>query len=58
MLGIETDKDATDIAKACLQNGLLVLTAHHNKVRLLPPLNITKAEIDEGINILKEAIEQ
>ncbi|MBE6816784.1 MAG: aspartate aminotransferase family protein [Ruminococcaceae bacterium] len=58
MLGIETDKDAADIAKACLQNGLLVLTAHHNKVRLLPPLNITKAEIDEGINILKEAIEQ
>ena len=58
MLGIETDKDAADIAKACLQNGLLVLTAHHNKVRLLPPLNITKAEIDEGMKILKEAIEQ
>ena len=28
MLGIETDKQASDIAKQCLENGLLVLTAH------------------------------
>ncbi len=57
MLGIETDKNAADIAKECLTNGLLVLTAHHNKVRLLPPLIIDYDEIDEGLKILKEAIE-
>ena len=34
MLGIETDKQASDIAKQCLENGLLVLTAHKNRVRL------------------------
>jgi acetylornithine/N-succinyldiaminopimelate aminotransferase len=57
MLGIETDKNASDIAKECLQNGLLVLTAHKNKVRLLPALNISRGELDEGLKILKEVIE-
>lgn len=58
MLGIETDKNASDIAKACLEQGLLVLTAHKNRVRLLPALNISYDEIDEGLKILKEVIEK
>lgn len=58
MIGIATDKNASDIAKECLNNGLLVLTAHKNKVRLLPALNISYEEIDEGLEILKEAIEK
>lgn len=58
MLGIETDKDAGDIAKECLEKGLLVLTAHKNRVRLLPALNISYEEIDEGLKILKEVIEK
>ena len=56
MLGIETEKAAGDIAKECLQKGLLVLTAK-TKVRLLPPLNITRDELDRGLKILKEVIE-
>lgn len=58
MLGIATDKNAGDIAKACLEKGLLVLTAHKNKVRLLPALSISFEEIDEGLKILKEVIEK
>lgn len=58
MFGISTDKDAGDVAKACLENGLLVLTAHKNKVRLLPALNISYDKIDEGLKILKEVIEK
>jgi acetylornithine/N-succinyldiaminopimelate aminotransferase len=58
MLGILTDKNALDIANECLKNGLLVLTAHKNKVRLLPALNISYDEIDEGLKILKEVIEK
>jgi acetylornithine/N-succinyldiaminopimelate aminotransferase len=58
MLGILTDKNAFDIANECLKNGLLVLTAHKNKVRLLPALNISYDEIDEGLKILKEVIEK
>ncbi|MBP0964898.1 MAG: aspartate aminotransferase family protein [Oscillospiraceae bacterium] len=54
MLGIRfTDKEkkAADICKACLDNGLLVLTAKE-KLRLLPPLTITYEEIDRGLAIL------
>lgn len=52
MVGIELKmKKAGDIAKACLENGLLVLTAK-TKVRLLPPLTITYDELDRGLDIL------
>lgn len=57
MLGIETDKNAKDAANECLEKGLLVLTAK-NKIRLLPALNISQAELDEGLKILKEVIEK
>lgn len=57
MLGIEVEKSAKDIANKCLENGLLVLTAK-TKIRLLPALNISMAELDEGLNILKEVIEE
>lgn len=55
MLGIKTKKDAKSILKYCQDKGLLVLTAK-DKVRLLPPLNITDAELDEGLSILADAI--
>lgn len=56
MLGVETEKNAKDIANECLEKGLLVLTAKE-KVRLLPALNITQCELDRGLKILSEVIE-
>lgn len=57
MLGIRLKtKKAADVCKECLDNGLLVLTAKE-KLRLLPPLNITKDEIDKGLSILKNILE-
>lgn len=56
MLGIEADKPAGEVAKACLANGLLILTAK-TKLRLLPALNISDAELDEGLEILKGVLE-
>ncbi len=53
MIGVQLKtKDAHDVAKACLDNGLLILTAKE-KLRFLPPLNITYEEIDRGLEILK-----
>lgn len=57
MLGVQTDKDAKEVANECLEKGLLVLTAK-TKIRLLPALNISKQELDEGLNIIKEIIEK
>ena len=57
MLEIEIDGHAKEIANKCLEKGLLVLTAK-TKIRLLPALNISKDELDEGLNIMKEVIEK
>ena len=58
MLGIKLKtKSAVDVCKECLDNGLLVLTAKE-KLRLLPPLNITKEEIDKGLTILKNILDK
>lgn len=56
MLGIETDKPAGEVAKTCLANGLLILTAK-TKLRLLPALNISVSELNEGLEILKGVLE-
>ena len=56
MIGISLkSKKAGDVAKAALENGLLVLTAK-DKVRLLPPLTITYDEIDSGLKILESIL--
>lgn len=58
MVGIELKtKNAGEIAKKCSENGLLILTAK-NKLRMLPPLVIAKEEIDKGLTILKNIIEE
>lgn len=43
------------MATACVENGLLVLTAK-NMLRFLPPLTITQEELDKGLAILQETI--
>ena len=56
MIGVRLKtKKAGDICKACLENGLLILTAKE-KLRFLPPLNITYDEIDAGLEILSELL--
>ncbi len=57
MIGISTTKNAREVAQKCLEKGLIVLTAHE-KVRLLPPLNITKEEINTALKILNEVISE
>lgn len=57
MLGVSIEgKTAAEAVKTALENGLMILTAK-DKVRLLPPLNITYDEIDRGVEILKKALE-
>ena len=50
--------NAGELAKRCLENGLIVGTAGGNTLRLVPPLIITKSQIDEGIEILSEVVKQ
>ena len=43
------------LAARLARNGLLVLTAG-DALRLLPPLTITQAELDRGLEILKQTL--
>ncbi len=57
MLGVETEKPASEIIAACRERGVLVLSAK-NKVRLLPPLNITADQLEKAVTILAEVCKQ
>lgn len=55
MIGVETENPAKEVANACIEKGVLVLTAK-TKVRLLPSLNIDWDDLKKAIRILKEVI--
>ena len=56
MLGIETERDVNEVLSYCQQNGVLPIKAK-NKLRLLPPLNISFEDLEKAIDIIKKACE-
>jgi predicted acetylornithine/succinylornithine family transaminase len=50
------DRDASPVVDECRARGLLVLTAGPDVLRLLPPLVVTEAEVDEALGILQEVL--
>ncbi|MED9957780.1 MAG: acetylornithine transaminase [Christensenellales bacterium] len=54
MIGIETVKPAPDVLKACMDRGVLCLTAK-DRVRLLPALNISWDELKEATAVIRAA---
>ena len=52
LLGLCLYKDQTNFIKKLLENKLLTVRAAENVVRLLPPLNVTKKEINLGLKII------
>lgn len=54
MIGIKTEKPASEIVKKCIEKGVLCLTAK-DKVRLLPALNIPMEVLSEAVEIIKSA---
>ena len=57
MIGIKTAKPAADVVKACMERGVLCLTAK-DKVRLLPALNIPQELLEEAINTICEVCKE
>ena len=51
MVGIKTVKPAGDVVKACMEKGVLCLTAK-DKVRLLPALNIPMETLQKAADII------
>lgn len=57
MLGIELKTDLARAVERCREKGVLVLTAH-DKMRLLPPLNISDELLQKAVAVIKEVIEE
>ena len=53
MIGIKPVKPATDVVKACMENGVLCLTAK-DRVRLLPALNIPDDLLAKAAEVIKK----
>lgn len=57
MWGLELDREGTPLVNACRERGLLVNCTQGNVIRLLPPLVIDYATLDQGLAILAQALE-
>ncbi len=55
-LRVKDDETLSSIIKKAFENGVLVLKAGKSTLRFLPPLTITKEEIDEGFKRLTDAL--
>ena len=59
MLAVEFDSKERrdDVQAAAMQRGLLTLACGHKTLRVLPPLDVTEREIDLGVGLLTDAID-
>lgn len=57
LIGVEFSEDIAEaVMYACLERGLVINFLKANLLRVIPPLIITRAEIDKGLRILDEAL--
>jgi acetylornithine/N-succinyldiaminopimelate aminotransferase len=54
LIGIQLNSDQTKFIKKLMDNKLLTIRAAENVVRVLPPLNVKKNEIDQALNIINK----
>ena len=58
LIGIQLYKDQTEFIKKLMDNQLLTIRAAENVVRILPPLNVKKNEIDLALKIIEKVCSQ
>jgi len=56
MVGVELTESGAGVASACLAKGLHINCTHGTVLRIMPPLTITREQLDEGITILAEVL--
>ena len=58
ILGMQLSIEGAEIVKKCLAKGLLINVTVGNVLRFLPPLIVTKEEIDEALDILDSVLQE
>lgn len=54
MLGVELEMAGRDVVQGCIDKGLLINCTHDKVLRIMPPLGVTRQQIDKAIGILDE----
>ena len=58
MIGLKMKTPSADFIAAARANGLVVLPAGDNVVRILPPLTLSEEEAREGMDLLSKTASQ
>ena len=58
MIGLDLTIPATPAVDKCMQRGLLVNATHETVLRLLPPINVSAEEVDEGSAIIADVLRE
>jgi len=58
MIGLDLSVESTPAVGKCMERGLLVNATHDTVLRLLPPLNVTAEQVDEGCDIIAEVLRE
>ena len=58
LIGMQLHQDQTNFIKKLMENKLLTIRAAENVVRVLPPLNAKKSELDEALKIINKVCSQ
>jgi acetylornithine/N-succinyldiaminopimelate aminotransferase len=57
LIAVQFNKDiAADVLSACLEEGLLINKLKPNAIRFVPPLIVSKSDVDEAMNILYKVL--
>ena len=58
LIGIQLHKDQTIFIKKLMENRLLTIRASENVIRILPPLNVKKSELDLSLKIINKVCKE
>jgi acetylornithine/succinyldiaminopimelate/putrescine aminotransferase len=58
MIGIDLSIPSTPAVAKCMERGVLINATHDTVVRLLPPLNVTAEQVDEGCAVLADVLRE
>ena len=58
MLGMELNIPGAELVNACQEQGLLINCANQKVLRFIPPLIITKEDVEQAIGILDQVMEK
>ena len=58
LIGLQLFKDQTEFIQKLIENKLLTIRAGENVIRILPPLNVKKQEVDLAIKIIRKVCEE